>query len=89
MLKDKKQATPNPLIDEHPADTLVHVQSVLSFLQEYTAKSTESVETTPHNVRVNTGVYNVLRIVSDAIDFEIDRLETCLLYTSPSPRDRG
>jgi|GEM_PF-5091876 len=75
MLKDKRRATPNPLIDEHPVDTLVHVQSVLSFLQEYTAQSMTGVEVTPNHVRINTGVYNVLRTVSDAIDFEIDRLE--------------
>jgi len=75
MSKDKAIPRPNPLVDEHPIDTLLHVQAVLTFIQEYAAKSTEEAETNPHDVRINTGLYAILRTVNDAIDFEIDRLD--------------
>ncbi len=67
----------NPLIDIHPIDTLVHVQAVLCFIQEYAAKSTEDgeLQLQPHNMRVNTGLYAVLKIVNQAIDYEIGRLD--------------
>ena len=31
----------------------------------------------------------IMMSTSEFIDFKIQRFENCLLYTSPSPRDRG
>ncbi|MGH1486051.1 MAG: hypothetical protein ACRBCI_07500 [Cellvibrionaceae bacterium] len=63
-----------PLIGEHPADTLSHIQATLTFIQEFAARSTEEPTITPYEIRVNTGLYAILKAVNDAIDYEIERL---------------
>lgn len=65
----------NPLIDQHPVDTLIHVQATLTFIQDYISKNTEDNDNTPHQARVHTGHHTLLRIVNDALDYEIDRLD--------------
>lgn len=72
----EKNKTPlNPLIDQHPVDTLIHIQSVLSFIQEYTARATEEPGITPYEARINTGLFTILKTVNDALHYEIERLE--------------
>ena len=72
-----KKPTPpdHPLVDEQPVDTLSHVRSLLSFAQEFTAKATEDAELTPYEVRVHTGLYALLKVATEALNYEIDRLE--------------
>jgi hypothetical protein len=65
----------NPLVDQHTIDTLIHIQAVLSFLQEYVSKTTEESDFTLNDVRVNTGHYALLKLVNDALDYEIHRLD--------------
>lgn len=65
----------NPLIDQHPVDTLIHIQATLAFIQDYISKNTEDSDNTPHQARVHTGHHTLLRIVNDALDYEIDRLD--------------
>lgn len=72
----------NPLIDIHPIDTLVHVHAVLTFIQEYTAKTTEDDDLQPYNIQVNTGLYATLKIVNQAIDYEIGRLDVSPLSST-------
>ena len=69
-----KQHSCRPLIGEHPADTLSHIQATLTFIQEFAARSTEEPAITPYEIRVNTGLYAILKAVNDAIDYEIERL---------------
>lgn len=72
-----KQPKPpyHPLVDDQPVDTLSHIQSLLSFAQEFTAKATEDAELTPYEIRVHTGLYAILKIVIEALNYEIDRLD--------------
>jgi hypothetical protein len=65
----------NPLVDQHSIDTLIHIQAVLSFIQEYVSKTTEESDLTLNDVRVNTGHYALLKLVNDALDYEIHRLD--------------
>lgn len=66
---------PNPLVDQHPVDTLIHIQSVLALLQDYLAQTTHQPDITPDEAQVHTGHYAMLKLVNDALDFEIDRLD--------------
>ena len=70
----KNNFSHRPLIGEHPADTLSHIQATLTFIQEFAARSTEEPAITPYEVKVNTGLYAILKAVNDAIDYEIERL---------------
>lgn len=73
---DTHTKTPNnPLVEQHPVDTLVQIQNVLSFLQDYITQSTEQADTNAKKVQINTGHYSVLKLVNDALDYEIERLE--------------
>ncbi len=63
----------NPLIDEHTVDTLTHIQEVLMFLQDYMFKYSEDADMALANPRVNTGHYTLLRLVNDALEYEINR----------------
>ena len=65
----------NTLIDDHPIDTLSHIQSALTFIQEFAAKANEEVDSTPHELRVYSGLYALLKVINEAIDYEIGRLE--------------
>ena len=65
----------NSLVDQHTVDTLIHIQAVLSFLQEYVSKTTEEADFSLNDVRVNTGHYALLKLVNDALDYEIHRLD--------------
>lgn len=77
MKKPQPKTNPpsNPLIDQHPVDTLVHIQSVISFLQEYTSQNTCKMGISPKESRIHTGHYAVLKLVNDALEYEIERLE--------------
>lgn len=75
MAQHIKTPPANPLVDQNPVDTLLHIQAVLVFLQENSAKATGEAELTPHESLVNTGQYAILKIVNDALDYEIDRLD--------------
>ncbi|MEJ2417987.1 MAG: hypothetical protein P8Y45_13885 [Exilibacterium sp.] len=72
-----KKPTPSthPLIDDQPVDTLSHVQTMLAFVQEFAAKATEDAQLTPHEIRVHAGLYALLKVVNEALDYEIERLE--------------
>ncbi|EGG92846.1 hypothetical protein IMCC1989_2449 [gamma proteobacterium IMCC1989] len=72
----KKPTIPfHPLVDEQPADTLAHIQTMLSFAQEFAAKATEDTELTPHEIRIHAGLYALLKVANDALGYEIERLE--------------
>ena len=71
---DTNNDSSRPLIGRHPADTLSHIQATLTFIQEFAARSTEEPEITPHEIRVNTGLYAILKAVNEAIEYEIKRL---------------
>lgn len=64
----------HPLIDDLPADTLAHIQTMLSFAQEFAARTADGAEMTPYETRIHTGLYALLRIVNEALDYEIERL---------------
>jgi len=69
----------NPLVDQHTVDTLIHVQEVLAFLQNYLLKALEESDIIPHDVRVNSGHHTILRMVHDALEYEINRCDqSCL-----------
>lgn len=72
---DKLDQYNSPLIGKHPIDTLSHVQATLTFLQEFAARSTEEPELTAHEIRVNTGLYAILKTINDAVAYEIKRLD--------------
>lgn len=63
----------NPLVNQHPIDTLVHIRAVLAFLQEYVSKTTEDPDLL--DAQINTGHYAVLQLVNDALEYEITRLD--------------
>ncbi|MGH1485706.1 MAG: hypothetical protein ACRBCI_05745 [Cellvibrionaceae bacterium] len=64
----------NPLVDDHPADTLMHIQALLTLAQEFSAKNTEEPSITAHEARVHTGLYALLKTANEALDYEIERL---------------
>ena len=61
----------NPIIQDDPADTLYHVKSVLSVLQEYYT-STDLHERTLSE-EVSCGLYWILKCSDNALEFEIKR----------------
>jgi hypothetical protein len=65
----------HPLVDEQPADTLSHIQTMLTLAQELAAKTADDTEMTPYEMRIHTGLYALLRIVNEALDYEIERLQ--------------
>ena len=72
----KKLDTPfNPLVEQHPVDTLVQIQNVLTFVQDYVTHTTHQPDTSAKEVQINTGHYAVLKLVNDALDYEVERLE--------------
>ncbi len=74
-MKSKYTHQVNPLIDKHPVDTLLQIQSTLIFVQDYIAKIVEQSDISVQNVRTNAGLHAILKTVNAAIDYEIDRLE--------------
>ncbi|MEO0442964.1 MAG: hypothetical protein AAFZ92_04375 [Pseudomonadota bacterium] len=74
-LSTKAKPPTNALIDDHPVDTLSHIQSALTFIQEYAAKANEDVDITPYEIRVYSGLHALLKVINEAIDYEIGRLE--------------
>lgn len=75
-----KQIPSNSLIDQQPVDTLVHIHAVLSFLQNYAARSAE--EDSAFNIQINTGLYAILKTVNEAIDYEIERLDEYQMFAA-------
>jgi hypothetical protein len=76
MTKQAKPTIPfHPLVDEQPADTLSHIHTMLSLAQELAAKTAEDTEMTPYETRIHTGFYALLRVVHEALDYEIERLQ--------------
>lgn len=70
-----KQKPLNPLVNQHPVDTLIHVQSIVALLQDHMIQNTQQADTTTDEVHINTGHYALLKTVNDALDYEIDRLD--------------
>ena len=71
-----KPAIPfHPLIDEQPADTLSHIQTMLRFAQESATKATEDTELTPHQIRVYSKLNGLLRMINEAVEYEMERLQ--------------
>ena len=65
----------HPLIDEQPAYTLLHIQTMLRFAQESTTQSIKDTEPTPHQTHLYSKVSGALRMVNEALEYEIERLE--------------
>ena len=78
-MKHKSTNTPaipfHPLIDEQPADTLSHIQTMLRFAQESATKATVDTELTPHQTRVYSKLNGLLRMINEAVEYEIERLQ--------------
>ena len=55
-------------------------------IDDLTKKLGKDIETIVYMLNIMSEVYSVNG--ENFIDFEIDSSENCLLYTSPSPRDR-
>lgn len=65
----------NPLVNEHPVDTLSQIQSILLLLQEFAAHTAESGDTPAQSVRVHHGMSSLLTSINGALEYEIKRLE--------------
>jgi len=65
----------NALVGEHPVDTLMQIQSVIAFLQQYTTQAADHPDMSPYHSLVNTGHHSILQLLQDALDYEIDRLD--------------
>lgn len=65
----------NPLVDDNTSDTLINVQSVLLFVQEFAARLTEDASLSGEAVRANQGLHAILKTANNALMFEIKRLE--------------
>ncbi len=63
----------NALIEEHPEDTLVNIQSVLLFLQ-YLHSDLATSDATPSPIS-HHGLSLILKCSNDALAYEMDRLE--------------
>lgn len=70
-----KKSAFHPLIDEHPVDTLSHIQTMLRFAQESTTKACADIELTPHQARIYGQLSGVLKMMGEALAYEIERLE--------------
>lgn len=77
----------NLLIEQQPIDTLVHIQSVLSLMQDYIQQPAEELLTSSNQSRVDNGHLMLLQLVNDALDYEIDRLGDSTYCVSPSPNE--
>ncbi len=64
----------NPLIQDNPADTLTNIEQVINFLQDY--HLTHSQPDSPQQSDTHSGLFWVLRSVNQAIEFELERLDT-------------
>lgn len=65
----------HPLIDEQPVDTLAHIQTMLRFAQESTIKAAVDTQLTAHQKQVYSKINGLLRMINEALDYEIERLE--------------
>lgn len=71
-----KPAIPfHPLIDEQPADTLSHIQTMLRFAQESATKATIDTELTPYQTRIYSKLNGLLRMINEAVEYEMERLQ--------------
>lgn len=70
-----KKSAFHPLIDEQPVDTLSHIQTMLRFAQESTIKANVDTELTPRQARIYGQLSGVLRMIGEALEYEIERLE--------------
>ena len=71
-----KPAIPfHPLIDEQPVDTLSYIQTMLRFAQESATKATVDTALTPHQIRVYSKLNGLLRMINEAVEYEIERLQ--------------
>ena len=67
-------STDNPLIEDHPADTLRNVECILSFLETFAA--TKDIPERHLGHEDYLGLFCILRCASDAIAYELPRIKT-------------
>lgn len=64
----------NPLIEQSPIDTLMNIEQVVTFLEDY--HLINSQPDAPDQANTHNGLFWILRTVNQAIEFEIERMDS-------------